>query len=80
MNGLTLLVILTGLAVAWTIRAYALDASRQRRRADRLAREVRDLRTERERLLDELDMSVDALMRQSRDRHPSNVRVLKRVK
>ena len=80
MNSLTILIVLTVLAVAWTLRAYHLDAARQRRRADRLAAAVADLRAERERLLDELDLSVDALMRMSRDRHPSNVRVLHPVR
>ena len=75
MNSLTLLVILTALAVVWTLRAYHLDAARQRRRADRLAAECRELRAEREHLLDELDMHVEQLT--SIHRHPSNVRILR---
>ena len=76
MNSLTLLTILTILAVAWTLRASYLDAARQRRRADRLAAECRELRAHREQLLDELDATVvDLAMR----RHPSNVRVLRSV-
>lgn len=76
-NSLGLLTILTVIAVAWTLRASYLDAARQRRRADRLATECRDLRAERERLLDELDAHVEYLA--SARRHPSNVRVLRSV-
>lgn len=83
MTSLTILTVLTALGVLWTLRAFHLDAARQRRRADRLAAECRELRADRERLLDELDLNVDTIMRLSRERHPSsqsNVRVLRGVR
>lgn len=78
MNSAAILAILTAAGVLWALRAYHLDAARQRRRADRLAAECRDLRAERERLLDELDGAVVQLS--SIHRHPSNVRVLRSVR
>ena len=43
---MTVLGILTAIAVAWTYRALYLDYARQRRRADRLAARCADMRQE----------------------------------
>ena len=52
---MTVLAVLTVLAIAWTYRALYLDYARQRRRADRLAARCADMREE----LDELHSILD---------------------
>jgi hypothetical protein len=79
MNGLTILMALTVLAVAWTIRAYHLDLARERRRVERLRATNGRLRERIEFLLDELDDAAVLIELEARHRHPSNVRVLRGV-
>lgn len=79
MNSLAILGIMLALSTAWALRAYHLDAARQRRRADRLAAECNRLRIEREDLLDELDLHVEALTAAARERHPSQAKPLRVV-
>lgn len=79
MNSLTVLTVLTVVAVAWALRAMYLDMARARRAARRLAVANDQLRQDNRRLLEELDLHVEALTWASRERHPSNVRVLRSV-
>ena len=78
MTSLHLLATLTVLAVAWALRALYLDAARQRRRADRLAARNAELRQALEDA--EIDLQLwSEITAAARDRHPSNVRVLRSV-
>jgi hypothetical protein len=83
MNGLGLLVALTVLAVAWSLRAMWLDLQRERRRVARLRAVNADLRERVDFLLDELDDAALIAQLEAKQRHPSqasNVRVLRGVR